>query len=140
MNSPIYSSSTLTADSRQCRVLNLLPGPFDADVQVEMRVMSLDNWEAEQYECLSYVWGDPSVTRPILVNNLQVQVTTNLYDALQHVRKRNESVKIWVDAVCINQADVIEKNHQVLLMTEIYRRCAQVNIWLGKQESIGAVS
>jgi hypothetical protein len=44
-----------------------------------------------------------------------------------------------VDAICINQADVIEKNDQVLLMTQIYRRCAQVNIWLGKQESVGAV-
>jgi hypothetical protein len=82
MNSLIYSSCILPADSRQCRVLNLLPGPFDAHVRVEMRVMNLDDWEFEQYQCLSYVWGDPSITTPILVNNRQVQVTTNLRDAL----------------------------------------------------------
>lgn len=139
MANPIYYTSTLAANSRSCRLLSLLPGLFDAEVQVEMRVMNLDDWEAEQYGCLSYVWGDPSITEPILVNNHQVQVTINLHDALQYVRKRDESVKIWVDAVCINQADTIEKNHQVHLMAEIYKRCAQVYIWLGKQEAISVV-
>ncbi len=133
MNS-IYSSSTLVANSRQCRVLNLLPGPFDAEIQVELSVMNLDDWKSEQYECLSYVWGDPSITKPILVNNHQVH-----HDALQHVRNSDESAKIWVDAVCINQADSIEKNHQVHLMADIYKRCTKVNIWLGKQESTGVV-
>jgi hypothetical protein len=139
MANSIYSNIPLAANSEDCRLLHLLPASFETEIQVEMRVMNLEDWKVEQYGCLSYVWGDMSVTKSILVNNHQVQVTTNLHDALQHVRKRDELVKIWVDAICINQSDVMEKNYQVYLMEKIYKRCALVYIWLGRQEVNGAV-
>ena len=37
------------------------------------------------------------------------------------------------DALCINQADVEERNHQVGLMEFVYRRAARVLVWLGAQ-------
>jgi hypothetical protein len=37
----------------------------------------------------------------------------------------------WYDALCINQDDVLEKNHQVALMSEIYSKASNVAIWLG---------
>jgi hypothetical protein len=85
MAKSIYSYIPLAANSEDCRLLHLLPASFETEIQVEMRVMNLDDWEVEQYGCLSYVWGDASVTKPILVNNHQVQVTTNLHDALQQM-------------------------------------------------------
>jgi len=55
----------------------------------------------ELYEALSYAWGDSSITEPIVVNEQKLQVTTNLEVALRHIRKPDETVTIWIDAVCI---------------------------------------
>jgi hypothetical protein len=38
---------------------------------------------------------------------------------------------MWIDQICINQADVYEKEKQVTLMGDIYRRCWHCMIWLG---------
>ena len=38
---------------------------------------------------------------------------------------------LWADAICINQGDVLEKNHQVQYMKSIYSNAKRVVIWLG---------
>jgi hypothetical protein len=38
---------------------------------------------------------------------------------------------IWIDSLCINQADKDEKSKQVLLMQQIYSKATQTVIWLG---------
>ncbi|CAH0047534.1 unnamed protein product [Clonostachys solani] len=45
-----------------------------------------------------------------------------------------ESVHIWVDAVCINQADLAERNQQVAQMASIYKNAQQVISWLGESD------
>jgi hypothetical protein len=67
-------------------------------------------------------------------------VTSNLESALQHVRARwkmmgNDtcSFRIWVDAICINQADITERGHQVQLMGQIYPSATVVLAWLGNR-------
>ena len=37
----------------------------------------------------------------------------------------------WIDALCINQFDLDERNSQVLGMRRIYRRAETVRVWLG---------
>ena len=37
----------------------------------------------------------------------------------------------WIDAICINQADTVEKNHQVAIMRYIYAKASRVFAWLG---------
>ena len=39
-----------------------------------------------QYAALSYTWGDPAETVPIIVNNTPVDVPQNLHSALGHIR------------------------------------------------------
>lgn len=41
---------------------------------------------------------------------------------------------LWVDAVCINQSDEVEKSNQVRLMTKIYRTTWRGLAWLGEFE------
>jgi len=67
-----------------------------------------------KYEALSYTWGDPRETFPILLNGEVVQATKTLVSALRHLRYTEEGkVRVmWIDAVCINQSDVEEKNHK----------------------------
>ncbi|KAH8744029.1 heterokaryon incompatibility protein-domain-containing protein [Hyaloscypha sp. PMI_1271] len=87
-----------------------------------------------EYFALSYTWGDPSITRPIIVNGHVVEVTENLEKALRVLRDRPEfksGVKLWVDALCINQKDVAERNREVKRMRDIYALAANIVIWLG---------
>ena len=78
-----------------------------------------------EYVALSYVWGDPNKTREIFVNGKSVQVTKNLESALRILRDKlpvRLGVRLWVDALCINQKDVKERNAQVQRMLDIYEK------------------
>jgi hypothetical protein len=83
---------------------------------------------------VSYVWGDPKTTKLAIINTRCVTITKNLYDVLRHIRSKTDTVITWADAICIDQSDNREKSSQVALMTEIYRQCSKVLIWLGLPE------
>jgi hypothetical protein len=77
------------------------------------------------YVALSYSWGNPHETRSIFVNEHRVEVTKNLESALRILREKGPlraGVKIWIDALCINQKDNDEKGVQVRRMRDIYNR------------------
>ena len=40
-------------------------------------------------------------------------------------------MRYWIDALCISQADMEERNHQVKRMVEIYGQARAVVAWLG---------
>lgn len=109
------------------------------------------------YEALSYTWGAslfpqriicrlpissssstattiPSAFRgapKINSTELTIPITQNLYDALVHLRHGWESRELWVDAICINQLDNVEKASQIPLMGRVYFHSKRVIIWLG---------
>src|SRR5882762_4648466 len=39
---------------------------------------------------------------------------------------------MWIDAICINQKDDLEKNHQVAKMKMIFETAERVVFWLGE--------
>jgi heterokaryon incompatibility protein (HET) len=109
-------SSSTTDDTVVCRLVKYsLAGIFD------------------KYYALSYVWGDAQITEEILVNGEKLPVTKNLAAFLRHSRGPQTTVPLWVDAICINQSDITERNSQVLLMGQIYRGAALVLSWLGPE-------
>lgn len=88
------------------------------------------------YVALSYVWGNPAVTRGIFVNGISVQVTENLEEALRELREYDcikQGFKVWIDAICINQNDIEERAQQVGIMKHIYASAWKVVVWLGKE-------
>lgn len=85
-----------------------------------------------RYDALSYCWGGTVMSREIMIDSAPVSVTESLYTALVTVRDDIVPVRIWADAVCINQADATEKKHQIPLMRDIYTRADNVWIWLGE--------
>lgn len=58
-------------------------------------------------------------------------VTENLEIALRHLRLPDKALTLWVDALCIDQSDEMEKTEQVQQMREIYSRATLVLAWLG---------
>ena len=90
--------------------------------------------EIREWEALSYAWGSTNPTREILCDGRSVLVTENCYAALRRLRRHNHARTLWVDAVCIDQNCVEERNHPVKIMGEVYKNARQVLIWLGEEE------
>lgn len=103
----------------------------DPEAPIECELVQYALFLAPEYEAISYVWGDNTVPRYIRLNRKVLQITSNLYDALLALRRESEPRHLWVDAVCINQGDVSERNQQVTLMGDIYMGASRVVIWLG---------
>jgi hypothetical protein len=84
-----------------------------------------------QYEALSYVWGDSTEQHEILLDGRPTLINRNLWIALKHIRKPDSYRTLWIDAICINQDDINERNEQVGQMGRIYSKASRVLIWLG---------
>ncbi|KAF4339480.1 heterokaryon incompatibility (het-6OR allele) [Fusarium beomiforme] len=119
----------LDPEQRQIRILHLLPGQYDDPVRCTLRTVSLDG--NLSYEALSYSWGDPYICHVIEVDDQEATVTSNLYNVLRRLRLTDRTRHIWVDALCINQADTNERTHQVGLMRSIYSSATEGILWLG---------
>jgi hypothetical protein len=65
------------------------------------------------------------------VNCKIIHVTANLEEALQYLRRPEQTRMVWVDAVCINQDDPKEKTIQVNMMGKIYSKSTRGAVWLG---------
>ncbi|PQE32216.1 heterokaryon incompatibility protein [Rutstroemia sp. NJR-2017a WRK4] len=124
----------------QIRVLELLAAAPGGD-NIECRLHTVSLAEKPAYAALSYVWGDPTVTESITVNGVNIKVTRSLAVALRYVMfhwqrvyqcREPQCFRLWADAICINQADVIEKGKQVQMMREIYSSAELVFSWLGE--------
>lgn len=70
----------------------------------------------------------------------RLAVSRELILALKYLRFPNEDRILWIDALCINQADHEERNHQVQMMSQIYNNATQVCIWLGEDNDDSATA
>ncbi|KAF2247117.1 HET-domain-containing protein [Trematosphaeria pertusa] len=128
-----YKYHPLDRSKREIRLSSLLPndGTRKSKLIPACHLFHVALDEKPNFTALSYVWGDPKDRRVILVDGFPISVTRNLYDAMMVLRPANAPITIWIDALCINQADDEEKSWQVGLMAEIYGHSSKVVAWLG---------
>jgi hypothetical protein len=72
-------------------------------------------------------------SKRILYNDKSFPVSESLFSALSHLRHHGISGRLWVDAICIRQDDLVKKASQVQLMSQIYGSAEEVVIWLGPE-------
>jgi hypothetical protein len=125
--------SRLSEEKREIRLFKILPTEEETSQVscVFTPVALLDN---PLYNALSYTWGDPAITTPIYVNGQIFHATKNLELALRVFRKKGMEELLWVDAICIDQASVEDKNQQLPLMRDIYVKAKRTLVWLGDGE------
>lgn len=111
------------------RLIHLLPGQFADPICCTIEALSLDS--SPPFEALSYFWGDPTPCESITINGGGFNIAKNLHVALPYLRHEKQPRLLWIDAICINQADVSEENQQVQKMDKIYQRADRVVVWLG---------
>ncbi|KAI8180869.1 Heterokaryon incompatibility protein 6, OR allele [Colletotrichum sp. SAR 10_70] len=112
---------------QEIRLLRLLPGEWLEDLVAELYVADRD----QDYVALSYAWGSTRRSNKIIVNRHVHFITFNLDRALRAIRRTTGSIVIWVDSVCINQEDAVEKSHQVGLMHDIFGSATEVIAYVG---------
>ena len=136
---PDYSYERLT-QQRSIRILTLEPShDYEAPLKCRLFEVLLDN--TPSYTALSYAWGASEGTTSIICNEKLLKVTRNCGRALHRIRQMqgNNSINLWVDAICIDQGDtpevVTEKTRQIQIMGEIYKNASHVTAWVGEHEN-----
>jgi hypothetical protein len=128
-----YAYEPLDTTKHQIRLIRLrrdTDGPIRADISI----FALE--DAPKYCALSYTWGLPGLPCYVFLNGKRIEIRNNLHQCLQKLREEEEGGGyLWIDQICINQSDVLERNAQVALMSTIYTQCSSVIIWLGSEDS-----
>ena len=118
----------------EIRLLLLQPGAPGSDIHCSVIHTTLQECHDniyEKYTALSYVWGDASQKRVIFIDKRPSQITINLAEALDDLRHQHIILRLWADAICIDQSNIPERNHQVGLMRDIYSSAQHTIIHLG---------
>lgn len=125
------------------------------DIAVSLTAVDINDPACPPWISLSYTWGnfedyreqdsgtfDTKIMPMISLNGVATPITLNLWrglDAILQSEDNRSSGKLpewtatqyfWIDAICINQADMDERSHQVSLMGLIYSRTAGVIVYL----------
>ncbi|KAK4499162.1 hypothetical protein PRZ48_009674 [Zasmidium cellare] len=138
-----------TLDRNAIRLISFARESTPQDLHLEMghydKYMGHDDFDADSqstmlrptvnYTALSYCWGDSKTTKRITLNGVEIDVTLNLWQALSAISEHhNISKYYWTDALCIDQSNLEERNHQVHQMWRIYSGAEQVFAWLGPSD------
>lgn len=116
-----FDYAPLDESTNEIRLLSLHPSAFP-DWGVEISILHAKLSDPPKYEALSYMWGTEDNSMPIYLpsgSGKLCLVRRNLGLALKRLRLRNEERVLWVDAICIDQRNTAERNHQVGQMSKV---------------------
>lgn len=130
-----YSHDPIDTNQGQIRLIRLLEdlseeGLIRCDIQIVNFSTKL------RYRAISYVWGPETPAREIDIRGSRYTIRENLWQFLDTFREVHENDSLlWIDQLAIDQLNVLERNHQVRLMGDIFGNAFQVISWLGWPES-----
>lgn len=87
--------------------------------------------------------GDPNQPKKmVIVNGASLEIYESLHTILMSLRPPTTAKGrvLWVDAICINQDDMIERNQQVPKMDRIYQTSWRTVVWLGANDEVSEES
>lgn len=120
---------------------------FFGDTMQIMKTLS----ESSSYDAVSYTWGSPEAKHPLWLSSIRnslvdgevcldhepwrngpICINSNLHTFLQELRRRRQKRFLWIDAICINQENQLEKSSQIPMMRAIYHTTPCILVWLGR--------
>ena len=125
-----YQYSPLPTTDKTIRLLCIPPADNIADPLVcQMhQVILIDK---PKYAALSYTWGAPIFDHHVICNGRRLAITAHLDAALRRFRATTWWM-LWVDALCIDQTNIPERNYQVSIMKHIYSQALRTFVYLGE--------
>ncbi|KAF1848773.1 HET-domain-containing protein [Cucurbitaria berberidis CBS 394.84] len=94
-----------------------------------------------EYEALSYTWScsaDPVIAHELSATPSTMKIRANLALALRYLRYLDKPRNLWIDAICINQNDISERNREISRMRDIYSLATRTILWVGGETSDSA--
>lgn len=87
------------------------------------------------FHAMSYRW-DSTTNSPYtaIFSGQKIRISPTVHAMLRYCSTTTEILYIWIDALCINQADDKEKSIQVAMMFDIYSVAKEVIVWLGGED------
>lgn len=125
-----FTYSPLDPSSKCIRLLELLPSGPSETVRCKLHVV--DRTCCPSYVALSYTWGSPQNRQPIDLDDMEFHVQENLWNFLSTMNLCRRWQLFWIDAICIDQSSISERNHQVNMMRDIYAGAELTVVWLGQ--------
>jgi hypothetical protein len=140
-----FRHEPLDLNKASIRLIEVLPADGSGIVQCRIRHATME----ARYACVSYVWGPPDDTHAIHLEGKPFSVRSNIWDFLTTVSTaiecpeqadkgnptldfREAAKSLWIDALCIDQDNTGEKNHQVQQMGQIFSSAQHVIAWFNK--------
>ncbi|KAK3379068.1 heterokaryon incompatibility protein-domain-containing protein, partial [Lasiosphaeria ovina] len=123
------------------RLLRRVPQLDESIVVFEFVTCSVQDAAAARpdYSAVSYCWGTQAAQTSLsLADGSHIPVTAKVATIL--TRLVADRPLLWLDAVCINQADAAEKARQIPLMASVYRRAGAVEVWLEAGDGLAKVA
>lgn len=137
----MFRHEPLDMAKSQIRLLTLYPSSSacsergSTPIHYDLEVFDLD--EVPDYVALSYVWGPPDPKELIFADHRGYEVGENLFHFLRNFRDSTQNHRyLWIDQLCIDQDNTLEKNHQVRMMSQIYKRSCFALVWLGERFAV----
>lgn len=139
----IFQHDKLPDDRKYIRLLQIVSVDEARDIKVYCELTTWLQAMAPEYTAISYTWGDPSLVVDILVNGKRMQVRRNCEDVLRQPCRKNDEYffwwkkggHFWIDAICINQTNNVEKSFQVAKMGEVFRKAPRTLACVGRHEN-----
>lgn len=139
-NAYVYASLPVGSDDKLgfafsapiIRLLEIHAGRAELPISCTLKIAELSGSDTCSYEALSYQWGPIDTSQVIYINKKGFRVSARLFRAIHHLRAPEKSRTVWIDAICVNQDDLVERSSQVLLMPQIYSNATSVIVWLGE--------
>lgn len=127
----MFIKSLKVKDPTSFRLITIQPDPPGSQLAL---TISDASFKRARYFCLSYTWAPHGPTHEVLVNDEQISIGHNLWLFLCSARNASLDKALWIDALCIDQSNVLERNQVVSRMGDIYAHAERVIIWLGEQK------
>ena len=122
------------ADGDLFRLAVIFPGSGNQPINCRL-IWESSKAPKRDYRCLSYCWQTIEREADIICDGFRFPVTKNLLAALRNLRDPRQNLLIWVDQICINQDDYLERGHQVSIMKKIFNQAKEVIVWLGEEDA-----
>jgi hypothetical protein len=126
----------LEPDPGNIRLIHILPSIGYNDI-IECKMTPSATYHSyradfQPYDALSYEWADARNVKEIILDGKTFYIRENLWHAMRRLRS-DKPVTFWIDAICIDQTNISERNHQVSQMSKIYANARRVIVWLGME-------
>jgi hypothetical protein len=135
-----HQHTPLDLNTKSIRLLEVHPGLGYDSLSCTLSQHDLD--DSPSYTALSYTWDQSGARRTIMCDGMTLDIGENLWRFFCEYRRKQVLDQyaeepctalrhLWIDAICIDQSNLKERNQQVSQMRDIYTNAEAVIVWLG---------